>query len=100
MLPDVSEKISYDGIFPRSSRHGIGFQTRPHLPHSARLRKSAGLAAGHAPGQVRGVGCGYPGSDEQRAYRGAAWVAVRNRELATPVTGMPIGTLLACWSSG
>jgi hypothetical protein len=54
MLPDVSEKISYDCIFPPSSRHKSGFQTRPHLPHSARLRRSAGLAAGH-----RGCGLAY-----------------------------------------
>jgi hypothetical protein len=53
------------------------------------------VQAGHVPGQVRRVGCGRPGGgDELRAYRdprttGTAGVAVWNRDLAAPVTGMP-----------
>ena len=89
---------------------------RVYMPRSARLRRSAGLAgghcgcrracssqgvgaaqcvrqpvpAGHAPDQVRRVGCRHPGgSDEQRAHRGSAhdWHRVGSR--AEPGLGHP-----------
>jgi hypothetical protein len=90
-----------------------------HACYSACLRGSAGLAighcgrgrvcpregvgaaesvgqpvpAGHAPDQVRRVGCGHPGrGDEQRAHQGPAndghlMVAVQNPDLATRPPG-------------
>jgi hypothetical protein len=67
------------------------------------LREGVGAAqcigrpvpAGHVAHEVRCVGCGHPGGgDEQRACRGSARGRHRvggvwNRDLATPVTGMP-----------
>jgi hypothetical protein len=53
------------------------------------------VPAGHAPDQVRHVGCGHPGRGDEHGRTedprrtGTAWVAVRNRALATPLTGMP-----------
>ena len=93
-----------------------------HMPHSARLRRSVGFAAGHggggrvcsregtgcaaqragqpvpaghAPDEVRRVARGIPaavtnnGRAEDPRATGTAWVAVRNLDLTTPITGMP-----------
>jgi hypothetical protein len=88
----------------------------PHLPRSARLRRSVGLAVGHAdcgracaregigaarrvgqpvpaghpPDQVRRVGCGHPGrGDEQRASRGSAHDRYRVGRRTEPGLGHP-----------
>ena len=53
ILPDASDKISYDCIFPRSSRHEIGFQTRPHLPRTGRRPGLRSLRA-RRPTRFRG----------------------------------------------
>ena len=84
---------------------------RTHLPHSARLRRSVGLVIGHAdcgrPARARvSARRSAPGSRCRSAMcrtrfaasaagipaavtTGTAWVAVRNLDLAAPITGIP-----------
>jgi hypothetical protein len=53
------------------------------------------VPAGHAPDQVRASAAGIPAAvtnserPEDPRTTGTAWVAVRNLDLATPITGMP-----------
>ena len=75
--------------------HGGCGRTRPREGIGAAQCVGQLVPASHAPDQIRRLSAGIPaevtnsGRTEDPRTTGTGWVAVRNLDLATPITGMP-----------
>ena len=90
---DTKATAAYRAAAQVSRAGGRSWWLRVGLPGegvSAARRAGQPVPAGHAPDQVRGVGCGHPGGrDEQRARRGSARGRHRVGRGAEPGLGHP-----------